>query len=319
MLYRRAIRWFCVSIFPWREGESTACEKVLGRLVFSLVMKKSSILMFFIVLVNCAPLLFADLPKHPLIERTREMRGRRLEYALQNHARFFLTPDKKTFYLLWLPEGSDPENPPPMVATISGHDGWAVEDFYVWHEHVSERGYGLLTIQWWLMSGEKTSDYLTPSKMHGIMTQVFQEQKVKPRSVLLHGFSRGSTQTYAMAAMEQSSYENYFALIVANAGRANASYPPTHEIEAGLYGDQPLKGTHWVTFAGGRDTNPERDGIIGMRETASWIQKFGGVVDLAIEDPEADHGGFHRRPQNVRAALDVFEKLLRKNVEAPNS
>ncbi len=282
-------------------------------------MKKSSILIFLFGIFACTPLLFADLPQHPLLEKTRQMRGPRLEYALENHAQFFLTPDGQTFYLLWLPEGSDPNNPPPMVATLSGHDGWAVDDFHVWHKLAAERGYGLLALQWWLMTGEGTSDYLTPSEIYNILEQVFQEKHIKSGTVLLHGFSRGSTQTYAIAAMEQSSFNNYFALIVANAGRASSSYPPTHEIEEGLYGEQPLKGTHWVTFAGGRDPNPERDGILGMRETGAWIQKFGGVVDLAIEDSEADHGGFHRRPENARAALDVFEKLCRKKEVIKNT
>jgi len=54
---------------------------------------------------------------------------------------------------------------------------------------------------------------------------------------------------------------------------------------------------------------PERDGIQGMRETAEWIQKYGGTVDLAIEDPDGGHGGFHRNPKNTNAALDVFDKL----------
>jgi hypothetical protein len=42
-------------------------------------------------------------------------------------------------------------------------------------------------------------------------------------------------------------------------------------------------------------------------------------VDLLIEDPKGDHGGFHRNPENMKAALDVFEKLLVKEKENPSA
>ncbi len=261
--------------------------------------------------------LFAEIPDHPLVELTRQKRGPRLDYALENRAKIGLTPDGKTFYLSWFPEGSVPGNPPPIIATISGHDGWAVDDFHVWHRFLQKRGYGFFAIQWWLGSGKSSQDYLTPFEMYRVMDIVFQKENVKPGTVLLHGFSRGSTNTYAVAAMDRSEHKNYFALIVANAGKANSDYPPTREIENGRYGATPFEGTHWVTFAGGRDPNPERAGIKGMRETGQWIQQYGGTVDLAIEDPNAGHGGFHMNPQNAEAALDVFEKILSRSAAVP--
>ena len=68
-----------------------------------------------------------------------------------------------------------------------------------------------------------------------------------------------------------------------------------------------------MTFAGAHDPNPQRDGVHGMRETGDWIRRFGGTVDLAIDDPQGEHGSFHRHPQNAEAALAVFEKLRVKS------
>lgn len=273
-------------------------------------MKKRAGVFLMGLILGAAGLLSAEIPDHPLVEMTRQKRGPRLDYALENHAKISLTPDGKTFYLWWVPEGSTPGNPPPVIANISGHDGLAVEDFHVWHAFLQKRGYRFLAIQWWLGSGEGPQDYLTPSEIYRVMEGVFQKENVKPGTVLLHGFSRGSTNTYTVAALDRSGHQNYFALIIANAGKANSNYPPVHEIETGRYGAAPLEGTHWVTFAGGRDPNPERDGIQGMRDTGRWIAQYGGTVDLAIEDPDAGHGGFHRNPQNTEAALNVFEKRL---------
>jgi len=276
-------------------------------------MRKKTLVVFSIALMVIAGSLFAEVPQHPLLERTRQERFPRLQFAQQNGAQFGLTPDGKTFYLLWLPEGSDPRNPPPMIATLSGHDGWAVDDFFVWYDLIKKRGYGLLAIQWWLCQGESMNDYLRPDEIYRIIDTVFQEQHVKPGTALLHGFSRGATNTYAVAAIDRSLNKNYFALTIANAGKASLDYPPTRALGAGQFGPQPFEGTNWVTFAGANDPNPERDGVQGMRETAKWLRHLGGTVDLAIEDPDGGHGGFHRNPKNAEAALDVFETLRAKS------
>ena len=255
----------------------------------------------------------AELPDHPLIKEAQQKRGPRVQYALENGAQVSLTSDGKSFYLLWFPERHDSQNLPPMIVTMHGHDGWAFEDFHVWHSFLKERGYGFLAVQWWLGEGEGIHDYLLPDEIYRTIDEVFRKLNVRPGTALLHGFSRGAANIYPVAALDRSQKNNYFALFVANAGKANSNYPPVQEIEQGKFGAQPFASSHWVTYAGAKDPSPERDGIQGMRETGDWIRRFGGTVDLAIEDPAGDHGGFHRNPQNTNAALDIFEKLRLKS------
>lgn len=253
----------------------------------------------------------AQLPNHSLLEQAQSQCAQRLNYAKENHARIELTSDGKSFYVLWLPEGVSPVNPPPMIVTIHGHDSWAFDEFYLWHQAAKQRGYGILAIQWWLGQGEKYQDYLIPQEIYRVIDEVLTREQVRPGTVLFHGFSRGSANSYAVAALDRTKGKKYFALIVANAGKASSDFPPNRDIEQGRLGQMPLQGTHWVTFAGGRDPNPERSGIYGMREAAGWIRKYGGVVDLAIEDESAGHGGFHQNPANMNSALEVFEKRLK--------
>ena len=267
------------------------------------------ILLFLGSLSGAVPAFAAPLPSHPLIEQAQEQRGPRVKYALDNGAQVGLTSDGKSYYLLWLPGGYDPGKLPPMIATMHGHDGWAFDDFYVWHQVLKERGYGLLAVQWWLGKGEDIQDYLLPDEVYRAIDDVFRGLKVSPGAAMLHGFSRGSANIYPVAAMDRSLKRDYFSLFVANSGQANSNYPPVREIETGRFGEKPFLGTHWVTYAGEKDVNPDRDGVRAMRRTAEWIEKYGGTVDLAIEDPQGDHGGFHRRPENCDKALDVFEKL----------
>jgi hypothetical protein len=265
------------------------------------------------LLFVCAPLSAADIPSHPLLKKAQEARRPRVQFALENNAQVRLTSDGKSFSLLWLPQGTDIRNPPPIIVTLHGHDGWAFDAFYVWHQHFKDSGYGFLALQWWLGEGESMQDYLSPDEIYQAIDEIFSDLHVKTGKALLHGFSRGSSNSYAVAAIDHTQGKKYFSLIISDAGRASPGYPPNREIEKGKFGEKPFQGLHWITYAGGLDPNPERDGIAGMRETAAWIQKFGGTVDLAIEDPDNGHGGFHRNPENTKKALDVFEKQLSSN------
>lgn len=251
----------------------------------------------------------AKWPDHPLIDKARQQRLPRVQYALDNGAQVHLTQDGKSFYLLWFPGGVSSRNFPPMVVTMHGHDGWVFEDFYVWHKFLKERGYGFMAVQSWLGEGEGIEDYLLPKEIYGVIDTTFRVLRVRPGTALLHGFSRGAANIYAVAAQDRSSSNPYFSLFIANAGKANSDYPPTREVEDGLFGETPLAGSHWATYGGGKDPNPERDGIAGMRAAGEWIKKYGGTVDLAIEDPQGGHGGFHLNPANTNDALDVFDKL----------
>ena len=277
-----------------------------------LLVKSALILVLLGIVVRAVPVLAATLPNHPLIEQAKEKHGPRVKYALDNEVQVGLTADGKSYYVLWFPDGYGLDHLPPMVATIDGHDGCAFVDFNVWHHALKEHGYGFLAVQWWLGTGEGIHDYLLPDEIYRAMDDVFREIKLKPGTAMLYGFSRGSANSYPVAALDRSSGNGYFSLFVAGSGKANSDYPPVAQIEGGVFGDKPLAGSRWVTYGGGKDPNPDRDGIAGMREAGEWIRRYGGSVDLAIEDPEGDHGGFHKRPQNCEKTLDVFEKLRPK-------
>ncbi len=272
-------------------------------------------ILFFIIslFIVSSSVAAAKTPEHYLLKQAESQNAERVKYALNNDASVELTEDGKSFYVLWFPENTSLGNPPAMIVTLHGHASWAFDEFYLWHQIAKERGYGILAIQWWLGKGEKYKDYLNTQEIYRVIDQVLSREHIQPRTALFHGFSRGSANSYAVAAMDNSIGKNYFALIVANAGKPGIDFPSNRDIEAGRFGPMPLQGTRWVTFAGGKDPHPDRDGIYGMREAAEWISKYGGKVELMIEDQNAGHGGFHRNPDNTRLAIDVFDKLLKES------
>lgn len=247
----------------------------------------------------------------PLLQQAQAANAERYQYAVEQGAQILPTTDGKSFYVLWLPANSDPANPPPIIVSLHGHGSWAFDEFFLWHSYAVERGYGILALQWWFGGGEEVADYYLPQQMYPVIENALRENHVQSQTVLLHGFSRGSANSYGLVALDRASGNNFFLLTVSNSGGATRNFPPNQSIERGDFGAQPFANTHWVMVCGMNDPNPDRDGCSGMRTTRDWVTQYGGAVDLLIEDPNGDHGAFHRNPANVNAALDVFAQLLK--------
>ena len=246
----------------------------------------------------------------PLFQQAITADRDRYQFAAAQGARFSLTPDGRSFYILWLPPGADADNPPPLIATLHGHASWAFDEFFLWQPYAAQHGYGLLALQWWFGGGEAASDYYQPQEIYRLLAAGLAAQNAQPQRVLLHGFSRAATNVYAITALDRASGNNYFGLTIANAGGAAEDFPANVEILSGQFGPQPFAGTHWVLYCGQNDPNPDRDGCPAMERTRNWLTRFGGAVDLLIKDSRGGHSGFHQTPTNVERALDVFAQRL---------
>lgn len=242
-----------------------------------------------------------------LLAQARAVHSDRYQFAQDQGAQIVPTPDGKSFYLLWIPQNFRGT----IIAALHGHSGWAFDEFFQWQPFAASRGHAILALQWWFGGDDKPSDYYQPNELYPIFNAALREQKIQPGKVLLHGFSRGSSNIYAVTALDRDSHTNWFGMTIANAGMPSPDYPPNVEIANGKYGANVFAGTHWVMYCGYLDPSPD-SGCPGMRQARDWVTRFGGTVDLLIEDKNGDHGGFHRNPTNVNAALDVFDRWVKK-------
>jgi hypothetical protein len=216
------------------------------------------------------------------------------------------TSDNKSFVVIWKAS----QTPKKWIASLHGAGrpakGFATDDLAIWQPHLKDRDVGLVCLQWWLGNGDSPKSFYSPTEIYREIDGALQQLNVKPGAAMLHGFSRGGANAYAVAALDAGRGKHYFSLIVASSGGVSLDYPPIRSLLNGDFGEHPLKGTRWVTVAGARDPNPDRDGIAGMRRTAEWLRGQAAVVVESIEDPNAGHGALHVYPKNTQRVLDLF-------------
>lgn len=214
------------------------------------------------------------------------------------------TTDNKSFYVVW----KTAEHPKRWMVTVHGTGGFATDQLAVWSAHLKDREIGVISMQWWFgRSGP--GDYYPPADLYREIAAALAAQNVTPGYAMLFGFSRGSANSFAVKAIDAGRGKNYFALNVASSGGVALNFPPTAAIAKGDYGKDPLRGTKWVTSAGAKDPNPDRDGINGMRDTKKWLESQGATVVKAIEDPKFGHGALVLNAGDARQVIDLFFKL----------
>jgi hypothetical protein len=230
--------------------------------------------------------------------------GKWFAAAAELQPRILPTSDGQSFLVVW-PATNQPKR---WLVSLHGSAGFATDDLAVWYPHLKARDVGIMCVQWWLGSGDKVASYYNPEQIYREIDSALRKLGVEPGTAMLHGFSRGSANAYAVMALDAGRGRRFFALAVASSGGVGLDYPPTRAILDGTYGEAPLRGTRWITSAGGRDPHPDRDGIPGMRRAAAWLKKQGALIVEAIEDPDQGHGALMLNAKNARRVLDLFCK-----------
>lgn len=216
------------------------------------------------------------------------------------------TSDGQSFIVAWRAPGTNPKR---WIVSLHGSRGFATDDLALWYPSLKGRDVGLISVQWWIGADDSPRSYYAPLQIYREIDLALRKLGVQPGMVMLHGFSRGSANSYAVAAIDAGRGRRYFSLNVASSGGVSTDFPPTRSIVAGDFGERPLKGTRWILAAGARDPVPDRDGIPGMRRTAVWLEEQGAIVAERIEDPTEGHGALLRNAANTRHVLDLFMNL----------
>lgn len=263
-------------------------------------------LILSLILLWLTPAVYAADPSWPpqssqLLHKAQNQKG--FDEVKDMRPSFIPTSDGKSFLVVWTPSSKPPQK---WIISLPGTQGYATRDLQIWAPHLRGRDVGVITLQWWMGTGDKTADYYNPFDIYRELDIALKKLQIKPGSAMLHGFSRGSANIYGIAAIDQYRGRKYFDTIVANAGGVAMDYAPIKLIVRGEFGHKPFAGTKWVTSCGERDPNPERDGCPAMRRAGKWVETHGGKIAMTIEDPDGGHGALHLNPANTKRLLDWY-------------
>lgn len=236
-----------------------------------------------------------------LLRRIRQEIGPRVRQVEALGVRGVSTQDGRSFALIWSPAA----RPEGWIVTLHGSHSWAYEEMFRWQPFAQKRNLGVIALQWWLGGGESNQDYLPPPLVRRELETLLREAGAAPSQTVLHGFSRGAANLYAIAGLDQNTRTPLFRNFIANAGGFSADYPPNRDLVAGRFGPTPLRNTSWWLWCGALDPNPDRDGCPAMQRTREQIEQLGAKAVLS-QDAGGRHGGFHLREANIEAALDHF-------------
>lgn len=227
----------------------------------------------------------------------------------KNNGTIINLDEERNYGVWWQPDDFDPATDTVLVS-LGGHGGWATRDFSIWYPHISERGYGFFTLQYWLGKSLEKDGYYEPEEMYAMIRQVLVEKGIPEGHVIFQGYSLASARSYGITALD-SVGGKYFAVTISNSGVWEDNYPINADILSGKFGPQPFTGIDWILYCAVNDEEHlDWNGCEKMDQTQTKIEKYGGKVDLYIKDEVGTHGSFMVNSENVRKALDVADSIL---------
>ena len=195
-------------------------------------------------------------------------------------------------------ESTTPAHPSGLIVAVHGHNDHAAREYRLWQPYAERHHLGLVAVEWQTRWG-RNAQFLSTRATYRMIRRAVAREGVAPGHVLLHGFSQGSHESFALTALDRTG-ARLFAMTLAESGG-----------DRGTSGHDPaFSGTRWDIYCAGRDPWPNLSGCPAMRRARSLLTASGASVARFLVDPPAHHGGFLHNPRDVDLVLRDFAGAL---------
>jgi predicted esterase len=195
-------------------------------------------------------------------------------------------------------ESTTPKQPNGLIVAVHGHNGVASNQYRSWQPYAARHQLGLVAVEWQTRWG-RNAQFLSTSATYGMIRRAVEREGTPPGHVLLHGFSQGSHEAFALTTLDHSQ-AHLFGMTLAESG----GYGGPTGASAGL------QGTTWDMYCAGRDPWPDLSGCPSMRRAAADLKGSRATVTRFLVDPPAHHGGFLKNRKDVDLVLGDFARAL---------
>jgi len=199
------------------------------------------------------------------------------------------------------PKGQNNASPKKILITIHGTEGSAEKDYEIWKPYIKETSFALASLNWWDGNGDKTTDYSTPEVMSSQIQDFLSSQNyTKNDIVVFEGFSRGSANSYSVAAFDRASTNPLIDVVVSSSGGLQEDYfnLTTKEISSKIQSNI-FSGIYWILACGGKDSNPTRDGCGAMEASKKFVSDKGASILGILSDSNSGHGALTTSSTNL--------------------
>ncbi|MBV9213137.1 MAG: hypothetical protein JOZ25_05770, partial [Actinobacteria bacterium] len=111
---------------------------------------------------------------------------------------------------------SPARHPGALVVVVHGHDGSAFSEYSGWFPYAARGGLGIVSVEWQTRWG-RDAQFLSPESTYGLIARAARAAGAAPGRILLHGFSQGSHEAFALTSLDRTS-RRLFALTLAESG-----------------------------------------------------------------------------------------------------
>ena len=195
-------------------------------------------------------------------------------------------------------ESTTPAHPSALIVAVHGHNDHAEREYSLWQPYATSHHLGLVSVEWQTRWG-KNAQFLSPQGTYGMIRRAVTREGIAPGRVLLHGFSQGSHESFALTALDHAQ-ARLFAMTLAESGGDG---------DPGGAG-AGFAGTRWDIYCAGRDPWPNLSGCPAMRRARTLLTASGASVTRFLVDPPAHHGGFLHNARDVDLVLGDFAGAL---------
>lgn len=221
--------------------------------------------------------------------------------------------DQKTYFVYGAPAGQNNKHPKRIIVSLPGHSTSADDGYKAWKTHIEGGQYALAEFNWWDGKADQTPNYYTPTAgTQQIQAFLKSQGYTSSDIIILHGFSRGSANTYGYIANDKRSASPVFDAVISNSGQ----YEPYYPIIDGESNPSPdqltkyYKGMPWILVCGGKDTD-SKTSCESMAKTKAFLEIHQAKVLATLTDPNQGHGVFHMSSlQLPKQALELIETAV---------
>jgi predicted esterase len=231
-------------------------------------------------------------PKSVPIDQVRPSDRANYRFDLAHGARVVRDPATRTLVV----ESTSPARAAEMIATVHGHNDSAFRQYRNWQPYAARHHLGLVAVEWQTRWG-RDAQFLDTRSTYDMIRRAVRREGTTPGRVLLHGFSQGSHESFALTALDRAG-PRLFAMTLAESGGDGEA--PIHE--------PAFAGTRWDLYCAGKDPWPQLSGCPAMRRAQTLLTRSGATVTRLMLDPPAHHGGLVKNQRDVELALSDFAR-----------